>query len=322
MTAAGLNVYAGIDAGSACSKIAYSDNLGTRIIARSGGAVMADFVALREEAEIFFDEPVFACVVAVHDDTPSRQREALRVNAVNAGFRDVNVIGQFEAMTLGLGDEVRTVVCDFGASRCGFAVVEGGDVLDDGTVDVGGGTFDKIFADYLRELRLMKKADDVIMTEARRIKHILSDDESRLWHNMTVYRNDFERLIYFPVLRASHTLNRFVRVWRPERVVLTGGCAKIPLVREVFKGVDVVDDLIAKGVSLKGLSLSKQETRRNIADNVARIRALRAEILRIEDGLTRQQKDRVYVLFRQAEGINDAGIIAMMENLIREIKNT
>ena len=53
---AGLNVCAGIDAGSSCSKLAYSDNLGTRILARSDGQ---DFMTLREEAEIFFDEPVF-----------------------------------------------------------------------------------------------------------------------------------------------------------------------------------------------------------------------------------------------------------------------
>lgn len=318
MTAGGLNVCVGIDAGSSCSKLAYSDNLGTRILARSDGY---DFMTLREEAEIFFDEPVFACVIAVNDDMTSRQKEALRVKAVSSGFRDVNIIGQHEAVILGLGDEVRTLVCDFGALGCRFMVIEEGDVLDTYTVEAGGDFLGVYIAEYLRELRNLKKADEYILNEAKRLMHVLSESESRLWNNINILRDDFNRLIYFTVKRVSHTLHRFIRVWKPEKFILTGGCANIPLVREFFPECEVVHDVIARGASLKGLSLSKQELRRNITDNVSRIRALRAEMLRIEDGLTRSQKDRIYTLFRQAEGINDTGIIALMENLIREIKN-
>ena len=229
----------------------------------------------------------------------------------------MNITGQFEAMTFGLNDGSRILVCDFGASRCDFVFLADGEIVDYDSCDVGGDMFDKIFAEYLCELRRLKKVDDSLMSESKRIKHILSDDESRLWHNMTIQREDFERLIYFPVKRASHTLCRFMRVFRPVRLILTGGCAKIPLVREFFTVAEIIDDLIAKGASLKGLSLSKQEAKKSIADNVSRIKTLRAEILRIEDGLTRSQKDKLYILFRQAEGINDSGIITMMENLIR-----
>ena len=56
-------------------------------------------------------------------------------------------------------------------------------------------------------------------------------------------------------------------------------------------------------------------------DNAARLRELRAGMLELEERLTRRQKDRVYAMFRQAEGINDAGIIALMENMIREIRS-
>ena len=72
---------------------------------------------------------------------------------------------------------------------------------------------------------------------------------------------------------------------------------------------------------MKALALTKQEARKNIADSVSRMRELRAELLSIEEGLNRQQKDRLYTLFRQAEGMNDAGIITLMESLIREIRN-
>ena len=313
-----MNVCAGIDAGSSCSKLAYSDNLGTRILASAEGL---DFLTLREEAEIFFDEPVFSCVIAVNDAMTHGQREAVRIKAVNAGFRDVNIIGAYEAVMLGLGDDTRTLVCDFGASRCDFAVIEGEEVLENVTVDVSGDMFDKVFADYLRERRMLKRAAAEILSEAKRIKHILSAEESRSWHNVNIYREDFTRLIYFPVKRVSHTLHRLTRVWKPERVILTGGCANIPLVQEFFAGAEIVDDVIVRGASLKGLLMSKQEARKNIADNVSRIKALRAEILRIEGDLTRSQKDRLYILFRQAEGMNDTGIITMMENLIREIRN-
>ena len=318
MAAAGLNVCAGIDAGSSCSKLAYSDNLGTRIIATADGF---GFMALREEAEIFFDEPVFSCVIAVKDGMTSRQRMKLKSDAENAGFTNVEIIGGCEALSLGLKDEARTLVCDFGASRCDFAVVEDGEALENVSVDVCGDMFDKVFAEYLAERRLMKKADDNILREARRLKHILSEDESRLWHNMTIYRDDFTRLIQFSVMRASRTARRLLRVWKPERFVLTGGCANIPLVREIFNGAEIIGGLTVKGASLKALALTKQEARRNIADSVSRMRELRTEILRIEGSLTRSQKDRLYVMFRQAEGMNDSGIITLMENLIREIRN-
>ena len=318
MAAAGLNVCAGIDAGQAFSKIAYSDNLGTRVIASAEGY---DFLTLREEAEIFFDEPVFSCVIAVKDGMASRQRMKLKSDAEAAGFTNVEMIGGCEAVSLGLKDEARTLVCDFGAEACRFWVLENGEILDEDSADVGGNMFDKVFAGYLAERRLMKKADDNILREARRLKHILSTDESRLWHNMTIYRDDFTRLIRFPVMRASRTARRLMRVWKPERFVLTGGCAEIPLVREIFHEAEIIGGLTVKGASLKALALTKQEARRNIADSVSRMRELRTEMLRIEDGLTRSQKDRLYVLFRQAEGINDSGIITLMENLIREIRN-
>lgn len=326
MLTAGLNVCAGIDAGSSFSKLAYCDNLGTRIIAETEGF---DAVALREEAEIFFDEPVFSCVIAVSDSLNSRQRDTLKRQAVNAGFRDAGIMGAYEAVSLWLGDETRTLVYDFGASKSSMFVTEGGKVLESVIVDdVCGDSFDRIFAEYLCERRLLKKVNTELLKEARRLKHVLSESTSRSWHNVNVYREDFERLIYFPVKRVSHTVNRLMRVWKPERFILTGGCAEIPLVREIFADVsadmEVAEGIIAKGAAMRALELTKQtqhEARKNVTDTASRMREIRTEILRIEDKLTRQQKDRLYVLFKQAEGINDSGAVTLMENLISEIRN-
>ena len=315
----GLNICTGIDAGSSCSKLAYADNLGTRIIARSDGF---DPLDLREQAEIFFDEIILSCVIAIPDGLPSRKKDNIILQAEKSGFRDVHTITTHEAMCLGLGDEARTVACDFGASSCRVAVIEGGSILDSAIIaDVCGDEFDRSFAEYLRERRRMKKVDAELLREAKRLKHILSENDSRLWHNMTISREDFTRLAHFPVKRAYHTVSRLLRVWQPERFILTGGCAKIPAVREIFGGAEIVEDVIARGAAAEALSLTKQETRKNVTDTATRMREIRAEILRVEEKLTRAQKDRLYILFRQAEGINDAGIITLMENLIREIRN-
>ncbi len=319
MLTGGSNVYAGIDVGSSCSKIAYADNLGTRIIACADGF---DALTLREEAESFFDEPVFSCVIAVSDSLKSRQVDALKTEAVKAGFSDINIIGAYGAMSIFLG-EGRVLVYDFGASKSDLTVIEGGEVLESVIIDdVCGDSFDRIFAEYLCERRLIKKVNAEILSEAKRIKHVLSKSASRIWHNVNIYREDFERLIYFPVKRAAHTVNRLKRVWKPERFVMTGGCCEIPLVKEFFEDAEIVEGLTAKGAALRALELAKQtkqEARKNISDTASRIRELRSEILRIEEGLTRQQKDRLYVLFKQTEGINDSGAVTLMENLLREI---
>ena len=321
MTASSLNVCAGIDAGSSSSKLAYSDNLGTRIIAVSEGF---DFLTLREEAEIFFDDMISSCVIAVNDGLTSRQRNDFKLRAKEAGFSDSEIITADEAIMTVIDGEKRTIVCDLGASATRMFVIERDGVIDSASVDVCGNMFDEIFVDYLTERRLLKENDTFILSEAKRIKHILSENESRLWHNMNIMKEDFERLIYFPVKRASHTFNRLRRVMKPERIILTGGCAKIPLVQKFFvsQNSETIDGLIVKGTAIKALGMSKQSVRQNKPDTVTKIREIRAEILRLEDSLTRQQKDRLYILFKQTEGMNDTGMITMMENLLRDLRDT
>lgn len=312
---AGLNVCVGIDAGSSASKVGYSDNLSTRIIARLEGL---DLLLLREEAEIFFDEPVFSCVVAVNSGV---RHEDIRARAGACGFREVNIITAHEAMGLALSDEA--LVYDFGASRSELTVLDGDDVLESVIVpDVCGSVFDGVFVEYLAE-RIRVSASDALLREARRIKHVLSEEESIMWHGVEVFRTDFDRLIRFSVKRAVHTADRLIRVHRPERIILTGGCANIPMVREEFSGFGVEPDIIAVGASLKARTVSKSvgsEKKSDAVDMSARLRELRANIIELEDRLTRGQKDRIYMLFRQAEGINDAGIIATMENMMQEIR--
>lgn len=315
---AGLNVCVGIDAGTDTSKLGYADSLGTRIIAR---LEEFDPLMLREESEIFFDEPVFYCIVAVNS---GGRKEDIRKKVLSSGFTDTSIITSHEAMSLTLGDKDKVLVYDFGASRSEFVVFGGREVIESVIVpDVCGSEFDKVFAEYLADRRLMKAVDGSLVREARRIKHMLSENESMTWHGLEIMREEFGRLIHFSVKRAGHTAQRLLRVHKPGRFVLSGGCAKIPAVREVFAdmGAELQEDIIAEGASLKARALGRESRKESgNAGNASGLRELRAGMIELEDRLTRRQKDRIYMLFRQAEGINDAGIIAILENMLREIR--
>ena len=321
MMTANSNVNVGIDAGSSVSKLAYSDNLSTRIITKIEGF---DVWALREGAEAFFDDMIFACVIAIPESFGQIKREDILTQAKSSGFQDVNIITTYEALTWAVNSDERVLVYDFGASRSEFVVIEGDKILESVNIpDVCGNKFDEIFAEYLRERKLLKANP---ISEARRIKIILSRETSRIWHNTEILRDDFERLIYFPVKRASHVMERLIRVHKPDRIILTGGCTNIPLVRKIlideFGITPEIDfNVIVRGASLKAFSLSREALRNKETMNVSSsMKKIRNEILVLEDKLTRSQKDRLYLLFKQAEGINDAGIINLMESMINEIK--
>ncbi len=317
---ADMSVCAGIDAGSYESKAAYSDGLGTRIIA---GVAGFDLTALREELEAFCEEPVFSCLAAVPDDW-----RRLRTDMTDGtGFTEVYELPQSEAVILALGREGRNIVCDVGASECRMYVVDGHEVIDrESSTDLCGKVIDQNFAEYISERFRLNPKDSSIASETRRIKHALSENEYTVWREVKIYRYELERLIHFSAKSTARVMQRLCRVHKPEGVILTGGSVKIPEVRRVFAEVlgmtpEYRENLIAEGAAVRARELQKDSQRAKIPDTAARLRELRADVLAIEDRLTRRQKDRVYALFRQAEGIHDSGIISLMENLIREIKN-
>ena len=188
MMTAGSNVNVGIDAGSSVSKLAYSDNLSTRIITKIEGF---DVLALREGAEAFFDDMIFACVIAIPENFTQRQRDEVSVKAKFAGFRDVNIITDYEALTWELESDEKILVYDFGASKSNIVVLEDDNIIESVNIpDICGNKFDEIFAEYLCDRKLLNEPP---LSEARRIKIILSENNSRTWHNLEIFREDFER---------------------------------------------------------------------------------------------------------------------------------
>ena len=317
---ADLSVCVGIDAGSCESKLAYADELSTRILASLEGF---DLTALREEAEAFFEEPVFSCVTALPDGSR-------RVRTEGTGFTEVYEIPQSEAVILGLGREGRNIVYDLGALAGRIYVVDGQEVIESENItDFCGKTIDRDFEEYITERFRLNTKDPSISSETRRIKHALTENDSAVWREVKIFRYELERLIHFPAKRTARVIQRLCRVYQPEGVILTGNSVKIPEVRRVIAEVtgmtpEYMGNLVAEGAALRAMELQKDSARAKTAgipDTAARLRELRADVLAIEERLTRKQKDRVYALFRQAEGIHDAGIITLMENLIREIRN-
>ena len=314
---ANLNVCVGIDAGSNTSKLAYD----SKLIAELENF---DLLKLREEAEIYFDEPIFSCVVAVPDNYSRRQNDDVVFSAKKADFKNVTIITAHEAINLALNYE-RALVYDFGASRSELTVFVDNEILENVIInDVCGNEFDRVFAEWLSErftLNLMK----VLLKKAEEIKISLSENDYVTWRDVNITRDDLERLIHFTVKRAAHVAKRLMRVYNPESFILTGGCARIPSVRKIFTqvvkdNIEINESLIANGASIKAISLTTGDKASERFDTAAKIRELRGSLLELEELLTRKQKDRLYILFRQAEGINDPKIISLMENLIREIK--
>lgn len=303
----------GIDAGT---KILTAANKG-QITAKLEGF---DFNALREESEIFLDDIITSCYIAVPDDYNKRQRDEIIKLASNSGFDDVNIINSYEALIY--ADTGNSLICDFGASKFSMSVIDDNEILDEEFIpDLSGNIIDKIFTEWLSARFNINLADN---TKAEHIKIYLSNNNSFTWRGVDILREDFERLIYFQVKRASHTAKKFYRIYRPAKIILTGGMNNIPIIRQIFSEElniipEINQDLIAKGAAVA--ASSDDDKIKAKIDTAQKFKELRGQILIIEDLLTRSQKDKLYLLVKQAEGINDSGIIEILQNLISEIKS-
>ena len=314
-----LNANVGIDAGNHTSKLAYNNKFIASI-------PKFNLIELREQAEIFFDEPVFSCVIALPDFYSKRQRDDVIFNAKKSGFKDIQIISAHEAMINALEDKNRVLILDFGASKSEIIFFDNNEILDNEIFyDICGNEFDKIFSQWLCERFTLNLIDEkILLSRAELIKIALSSNDFITWREISIMREDFERLIRFSVKRILHTIERFIECYRPKKFIITGGCSEIPLVRKIFNALNIQieynTNLIASGASLKA-RMSSQENKSSEKINVfAKIRELRGELIEIEELLTRKQKDKIYFLFRQAEGLLTNDIINLLENLIKSIK--
>ena len=325
MTTAFSSASVGIDIGSHTSKIAGDEKI---IAALPSG----DLLKLREEAEIYFDEPVFSCVIAVPDSFINREKETLSFDAKKSGFKHIELNSHYEAVLNFLdenADDKKILILDLGASKSEFIFIDGRKIIESEAVnDVCGNEFDKIFASWLRErfsLDLINEKD--LLTQAENFKRELSLKDKIIYRDVEISREDFERLIYFSLKKISHAAERFLSCYSPERFILIGGGSEIPAAKkifaEIFPNLEIKPNLIVQGAAKTAASMFSTRERDKRFDNSAKIKEFRNEIMTIEDLLTRKQKDRLYGFFRQieAQAMNNTALIKLLENLINDIKN-
>ncbi|MBQ7264437.1 MAG: Hsp70 family protein, partial [Synergistaceae bacterium] len=106
-------------------------------------------------------------------------------------------------------------------------------------------------ADNLRDRLLLGPLDEadprwrMLLREAERIKIALSGCWSFHWTppplggraqaDMTLYREDLERLMRFSIRQLIHTLRRLWDRHSPELLLLVGGSSRIPLLQEIIE---------------------------------------------------------------------------------------
>ena len=322
MSMGNLSANFGIDAGTHTSKLVYDNKL-------IAAVENFNLIEIREQAEIFFDEPVFSCVIALPDVYTKRQREDVIFNAKKSGFKNIELMTSHEAIINAVNDEECVLVLDFGASKSELMIFDDDEILENEIFyDVCGNKFDKIFAEWLCERFTLNLIDEKLLSKrAEIIKIALSSNDFVTWREVDIMRDDFERLIRFSLKRILHTAERFIECYKPKKFIITGGGAEIPLFKKIFNNLNIKPEfnyiLTASGAAMKALELSKGNQSSEKINALSKFRELRGELIEIEDLLTRKQKDKLYFLFRQAEGIltNDPAIINLMGNLIKSIKN-
>ena len=336
----------GIDVGTTGIRAAYSNDGNVRLVSSRPIADELDIpsvlTALREDAETAIEDIVSSCVIALSTKTPSAQRDIMLSAANSAGFEEVRLTDGAVAVAAALGREGRLLLLDFGA-KAKLSVVEGGgnewQVLESVEENCGIG-FDTAIADWLKERALLHDMKDdaqrrgVLIREAEKVRTALSGCAASRWTTppeacglpeLTVEREDIERLIRFPVRSVVHMAYRMWKIHRPDRVFITGGASRTPLLQEAVS-LEIPDnrrivlgpeETVARGAALLAANSRKEGNRRQD------LREIRSMFDGFEGILTRQQQERLnLILSRAGSAYGDPAIIELIEGLARDLKRT
>ena len=310
----------GIDAGNFKLKAAFLNNKKIQVIESD------NFLELREECEIFFDDFVTSCVIALPENYSKRYNDEIAFKAKTSGFENVNLITSIDAVILSVNSEGCVLVLDVGKTHSEALVINHNKLQEKINFEINGDFFNRIFSEWLSARLLIEIIDENFLIESENLKISLSKSDFTEFRGVKIKRDDFERLIRFHVRKIMHTLKRLESQYNPEKIIFTGNSCKIPLILNTAsimlkKSPEYIENLIAKGTAIKNNSLFKNESVKNDANSEIRnkIRNLRHDLISIEEILTRSQKDRLYNLFTNAESGNYE-IINILENLMLELK--
>ena len=278
-----------------------------------------NLLEIREGSEIFFNDFVSSCLIAVQKNYTPEKLNAIKNNANEAGFDYVDFITDTQAKISALDENINSaLILDMGASKTELEIISQSQSEKISELkNFNGNYFNKIFSEFL-STRLLHNIKAI---EADGIKKDLTDKEILIIGGKKIYRYDFERLIRFHIFDAVNFINAMIRIYEPEKFFITGGLANIPIVKNIIERDTIMkpeftSDLILKGASILAVLNDKKN------DNKARLKALQENFKAVRNFLTPSQNDRVNRFFNQALNLKGNANINALENLLNELKKT
>ncbi len=236
-------------------------------------------------AEERLDGEVVKAVITVPAYFHDGQRAATKRAGELAGLEVVRILSEPTAAALSyglerLGEEARVAVFDLGGGTFDVSILEMREgvfevVATAGDTNLGGDDFDEALAGWVAEklgvdLGELEVLDRVKwLGEARRVKHVLSEEDEAVFRmpfvgEVEVGREDFEGMMGGFLDRMEGACRRAlldsgVEVEDLQAVVMVGGSSRIPVVKERVKRVfgkepdlsQHPDEAIARGAAIQ-----------------------------------------------------------------------
>ena len=302
-----------------------------------------DLIKTREDAEIFLDEFCTACIISLSNNI---NKDNITRLARSAGINNIKFISELDAVSCYIKNNFknlnRALIIDVGAGAAKLNLLElepDGYRLIEGVVveSVSGNKFDALIAEWLAYLRPDAARDEkFLLAEAASLKenlNLMLDKIERMLFNVKVniYREDIERLIKFQVRELAHAARRLNLMHRPEKIFVTGGMAKLPILKSELKDIlgsaDILfsnEDIVLSGTALYAAKQDNANVNANanINVNVKALRDIKLKLVELEYLLNRSQKDRLNNIFDRAErGAANLNLIKALADELKDAAN-
>ena len=258
-------------------------------------------------------------MIAVHKNLNFDESNIIS-NARSAGFKDIKIIDEREAKISALNAlkiSGKILICEIENLQTEITIYENNKILENViNKNICENKFNEMFNEFLN-LRFSRKISKEV---SEQIRIILNDQEYFNYMSVRICREDFERLIYFKILELIHIIKRLIKIYNPDKFIITGEACKIPLIIKTFLSKinlnpEFIDDIILQGASKIAGNVNEK------IDPENKLNELRNEIIYIESYLNRHQKDRIYKIFKHVESNPEPEILKMFSDLIQDIKN-
>ena len=275
-----------------------------------------NLLEIREGSEIFFNEFINSCVIAVPNKFSDEKINNIKSTAHESGFDNVEFITQSQAKIKFVNSNKTFLILDTGYLNSELEIISNGAVEKNVILkNFSGNNFDNIFAKYLT-LRL---SHDISKNEASALKHDLTENEIISLSRRKILREDFERLIRFEILDVINFLNSNTRIYEPEKIFISGGLINIPIVRNLlYRDLKIKPEFI-NNIILNGASMLAGVHDKN-NDAETKLKFLENDFMLVQDLLTPSQNDRLYKIFTLAKDLKDAANLNALEELLSGIK--